>query len=78
MEVEIFYSYYGNLQYVKTIAGIEKMNFCQMMAKYYKKYFMPDFKEYSNLPQFEEDEKPCPFKKVQHNTIYSKNSNFFI
>lgn len=65
MEVEIFHSFYGNLQYIKTIAGIEKMGFCQTMEKYYKKYFMPDFKDYSNLPQFGEDETPCPIKKVR-------------
>lgn len=64
VQVDFYHSPLGNTQYTKSAARIPKDTICKHAEKYYKEWYMQQFKDISNLPQVEPTENVCPVKAV--------------
>lgn len=66
IEIEFYYSRFGNNQYEKSPLGVPQKSFCAFMKQQYRSLFMEGLKNVSNFPQTDEIEKSCSLKKVNH------------
>lgn len=72
IEINFYHNLMNNNQYRKTSIRVSKSSLCDILDQYYPSYAMKRLKDLSNLPQYEQPDKFCPFKKVKINKILNQ------
>lgn len=72
IEINFYHNLMNNNQYRKTSIRVPKSSLCDISDQYYPSYAMKRLKDLSNLPQYEQPDKFCPFKKVKINKILNQ------